>query len=118
MKTRGGWLSRNPTLAKALAAATALLLVGVWVPGLLRDDLIVPARYSGGRYYHFHGVAAWLLFAGFVCVGASVLLAIARRRRTGPGGKTDQRVAVVMGLSLAGAFIILAMMVLKFMGVV
>ena len=115
MKTRGGWLSRNPTLAKALAVTTAVVLVGVWVPGLLRDDLTVPFRHSGGRYYHFHGIAAWLLFAGFVCVGASVLLAIARRRRTGLGNKTKCPAVVT---SLTGAFMIVTMMVLKMTGFV
>jgi hypothetical protein len=65
MKTRGGWRSRNPTLANALAAAIAVLLVGVWVPGVLRDDVVVPVRYGSGHHYHFHGTAAWLLFAGF-----------------------------------------------------
>ena len=110
MKTRGGWLSRNPTLAKALAAATALLLVGIWVPGLLSDDLTVPYRYGRGRYFHFHGLAAWLLFAGFVCVGVSVLLAISWRRRTG------RRLAVVT--SLAAALMIVTMMVLKMTGLI
>jgi hypothetical protein len=116
MKTRGGWRSRNPTLANVLAAAVAVMLVGIWVPGVLRDDVAVPVRHGGGRQYHFHGVAAWLLFAGFVCLGASVLLAISRRRKAQPGEKTDQRVAGIIGI--AGAFIILAMMVLKWMGLV
>src|SRR5262249_24362139 len=115
MKTCGGWLSRNPTLAKALAVTTAVVLVGVWVPGLLRDDLAVPLWRSGGRYYHFHGVAAWLLFVGFVCVGASVLFAIARRRRTGPGNKTELLAVVT---SLTGALMIVTMMVLKMTGLV
>ena len=116
MKTRGGWRSRNPTLANVLAAATGILLVGIWVPGVLRDDLAVPVRYGHGRYYHFHGAAAWLLFAGFVCLGANILLAISRRRKNRPGEKTDQRVAGA--LAAIGAFTILAMMILKWVGVV
>jgi hypothetical protein len=117
VRTRGGnWRSRNPALANALAAAIAVLLVGVWVPGMLRDDLVVPT-WAGTRHpYHFHGSAAWLLFAGFVCLAASVVVVIWRRLNAKPGGKTDQRVAQIM--AMAGAFVILAMMVLKSMGLV
>ena len=93
MKTRGGWLRRNPTMAKALALAIVMWLVGIGVYGVLRDDVSVPvslSRHGVGRYYHFHGAAAWLIAAGFLCLGASAMVTILRPLT----GKTDQRPAV------------------------
>jgi hypothetical protein len=116
MRTRGNWRSRNPTLANVLAAAIAACPVGFGAYGVLRDDLVVPpSRYghsaATGHYYHFHGAAAWLVFAGLVCLGSSIVLAISRRPKAKPSGKTDQRVALIM--SMAGISIILTMMILK-----
>ena len=119
MKARGGiWRSRHPALANIAAAFIAVLMVGIWVPGLLHDDLAVPiaVRFANGRYYHFHGAAAWLLFAGFVLVAASIALAVVRRVKTEPGRKTDQRVAIV--IALAGAFAITTVTLLKFIDVI
>jgi hypothetical protein len=113
MKTRGSWRSRNPTLAIVLAAAIAAFLVGFGAYGVLRDDLAVPAstRYGLTRHdYHFHGETAWLMFAGFACLGASIVLVIARR------GRTDRRVPLIIGI--AGAAIILTMMILKWVDLV
>lgn len=119
MKARGGiWRGRHPMVANILAAAIAVLLVGIWVPGMLRDDLPVPiaVRYGNGRLYHFHGTAAWLLFAGFFLLAASIMIAIVRRLKAKPGGKTDQRLAIIIGL--AGAFTISTMTILKLLGLV
>ena len=114
MKTRGSWRSRHPMLANVLALAVAAWMVGFSAYGVLRDDLSIPIRYGDGRDYHFHGAAAWLLFAGFVCVGASILVAVLLRRKAATAGQSD-RAALI--LALADAFIILAMMFLKLFGV-
>jgi hypothetical protein len=97
-----------------LAAAIAAFLIGFGAYGVLSDDFEVPAWGGHGppvgirHYYHFHGAAAWLMSAGFVCLGASVVVVISRRLKAKPGEKTDQRVAKIM--ARAGGFIILAMM--------
>jgi hypothetical protein len=116
MKTRGAWRSRNPRLANVLGVAIAALLVGFPAYGVLRDDFAVPVGYGNGGYYHFHGVAAWLMFAGFACLGASILVVFARRLKGEPDGKIGLGVAEILGI--AGAFIILGMMVLKTVGLV
>ncbi|GEP61816.1 hypothetical protein RSO01_89820 [Reyranella soli] len=111
---RGNWRSRNPMLANALATVIAAWLVGFGAYGVLRDDLAVPAsrRYGGAKhYYHFHGVAAWLIFAGFACLGASIILVVYRRLKATPSGMADPRVALVVGT--AGALIILTMLITK-----
>jgi hypothetical protein len=74
---------------------------------MLRDDLVVPTWVGTKHPYHFHSAAAWLMFAGFVCSGASVVVVISRRLKAEPGEKTDQRLA--QSMAIAGAFIILAM---------
>jgi hypothetical protein len=116
MRTRNNWRSRNPTLSNVLGAAIAVLLVGVWVPGMLRDDMVVPTWAGTKHPYHFHGATAWLMFAGFVCLGASVVVVISRRLKAEPDEKTDRRLA--QSMAIAGAFIILAMILLKSMGLV
>jgi hypothetical protein len=118
MTTLGNWRSRHPMCANALAVGIAAWLIGFGAYGVLRDDLAVSvsARYGDSDYYHFHGAAAWLMAGGFVCLGVGVVVVIARRLRSEPGGKTYRGVPVVMGI--AGAFIIMTMMLLKSMGLV
>jgi hypothetical protein len=116
MRTRGSWRSRNPRLANVLAVAIAVVLVGWPAYGVLRDDFAVPVGHGNGPYYHFHGAAAWLMFAGFACLGASILVGVSLRLKANPDGKTGRHVAEIMGI--VGAFVTLAMMVLKSMGLV
>jgi uncharacterized membrane protein len=99
-----------------LAVAIAALLVGWPAYGALHDDFAVPVGYLDGRDFHFHGAAAWLMFAGFACQAASILVVVWLRLKANPGGKTGQNVAVI--LASVGAFIILAMLFLKMMGLV
>jgi hypothetical protein len=116
MKTRGAWRSRHPALANVVAVAIAALLVGFPAYGVWRDDFAVPVGQGDGRYYHFHGAEAWLMFAGFACVGASILIVVARRLNGEPDGKTGIGVAEI--LALAGVFVILGMMMMKTIGIV
>ena len=77
-------------------------LVGFGAYGVLRDDLVVPASTRSGQfigprhYYHFHGAAAWLMFAGFACLAASIVVVIARRLKAELGRKPDRRVALIL----------------------
>jgi hypothetical protein len=88
MKTRGGWRSRNP-MANALAAAIAVLLVAVWVPRGGATTWWSPSRLRLlGIIIIF---MAWRrgCFSRFVCLGARVVIAIARRLKAESGEKTD-----------------------------
>jgi hypothetical protein len=112
MKTQGSWRSRNPTLANVLAVAIAAALVAWPAYGVLYDDFSIPAGHLDGRDYHFHGAAAWLMFVGFACQAAAILIVVSLRLvAANPGGKAGQNVAVI--LASIGAFIILAMLFLK-----
>lgn len=79
-----------------LAVAIAALLVGWPAYGVLHDDFAVPVGRLDGRDFHFHGAALWLMFAGFACQAASIPVTVA----------------------MVGAFIIMAMVVLKMMSLV
>jgi len=116
MKTRGAWRSRHPALANLAAVAIAALFVGFPAYGVWRDDFAVPVGQGDGGYYHFHGASAWLMFVGFACVAASILIVVARRLTGGPDGKTGFGVLEI--LALAGVFITLAMLMMKTMGIV
>ncbi|MFD2055841.1 hypothetical protein ACFSQT_23085 [Mesorhizobium calcicola] len=88
-------------------------LASVWCAA---RRLAVPVGYLDGRDFHFHGAAAWLMVAGFACQAASILVVVSLRLKANPGGKTGQNVAVIV--AMVGAFIILAMLFLKMMGLV
>jgi len=112
MKTHGSWRSRHPALANVLAVAIAAALVGWPAYGVLHDDFSIPAGHLHGRYYHFHGAEAWLMFVGFACQAAAILIVVSLRLvAANPGGKAGQNVAMI--LASIGVFIILAMLFLK-----
>jgi len=112
MRTSGSWRSRNPMLANILATVIAAGLIGFGAYGVVRDDLPVSIRFGGAKHhYHYHGAAAWLMFAGFACLGASIILVVYRRLKAKPSGMADPRVALVVGT--AGALIILTMLITK-----
>lgn len=51
------------------AAAIAYGSYGIWW-----DDIFIPGKRSSG--IHFHGLAAWLVFAGILCLAANFLSVI------------------------------------------
>jgi hypothetical protein len=98
------------------AVAIAAVLLGWPAYGVLHDDFTVPVGYLDGRDFHFHGGAAWLMFAGFACQAASILIVVSLRLKGGPGEKSGENVTVIV--ATVGAFIILGMPFLKMMGLV
>ena len=112
MKTQGSWRSRHPTLANLLAVAIAAALVGWPAYGVLHDDFSVPSGGHDGRYYHFHGAGAWLMFVGFACEAAAILIVVSLRlTASNPGAKAGQNVAMI--LAAIGLLIILTMLLLE-----
>lgn len=51
------------------AVAIAYGSYGIWV-----DDIYIPGKRSSG--IHFHGLAAWLVYAGMLCLSANFLSVI------------------------------------------
>lgn len=51
------------------AIAIAYGSYGIWV-----DDIYIPGKSSGG--IHFHGLAAWLVYLGMLCLAANFLSVI------------------------------------------
>ena len=112
MRTSRSWRSRNLLLANILATVIAAVLIGFGAYGIVRDDLPVSIRFGGAKHhYHYQGVAAWLMFAGFACLGASILLEVYRSSKAKPSGMADPRVALVVGTT--GSLIILTMLITK-----
>lgn len=56
------------------------------------------------------------MFTGFACQAASILIVVSLRLKANPSGKAGENVAVTV--AMVGAFIIMAMMVLKMMSLV
>ncbi len=112
------WARRNPAVSDALLAALAMVIVGYGFYGVSRDDLDIPTlpgrHHHATRHHHFHGVSAWLAFAGLLCIGASFAILLYRRREANPGGKADQRLPV--GLALTGFAIIVVMQIADWLG--
>jgi hypothetical protein len=120
-KPRETWRKRHPAFSSAIQVPLVTLLVGYGAYGVLNDNITVP--YSAGSrhhhtavYLHFHGASAWLVFAGFACIGAGWLVALAWRGK-GRFGKQPY-VTIGIGLVLAGVAIVVGMVVLKRFGFV
>jgi hypothetical protein len=60
-----------PATERVWNTILSLALVGYGTFGVLIDDIFLPGKRSRGM--HFHGTAAWLLYAAMLCAAANLL---------------------------------------------
>lgn len=78
---------------------------GLAAYGALHDDFALPVGYLDGRDFHFHRAAAWLMFAGFACQAAAILVAVdAVPENDEPSVKSVRSGAVYGRLSVGKGF--------------
>jgi hypothetical protein len=64
-----------PAQERAWHVALAVLLLAYGGFGLYYDDIYIPGKRSKG--IHVHGMAAWIMYAAFVCAALNLLSILA-----------------------------------------